>query len=235
MESNSIRRIINLIFIPLLAAFMACISLETCANASDLPNQHEIFTIYNFRSIADKRPDHASVDLIFSALPLYRKLPSDETVRWTRDGYEQQGVIVLNDKSVLYFQTESSWELITIDPKNHFSAYRMPNKPARLEECPKYRDSYDQLSLPKQENIFCIVTHPWNKGLAFTPDSLFSALPNLTPSSIFPKDWLEAENHNEPLNGVIVLKNRAVLRFFAWSSSAITFYNYKAQTYFMTK
>jgi hypothetical protein len=205
----------------------------TNLNASSLPTQDQVFTIY-----ASKAPvggKHASSDLIYSALPLYQEFELGENRRWSKDGIEEQGVIVLKDKSVLYFETQSSRELVTIDSSNHSVVYRMPDLPTHLQECPTYNSTYDQMSLPKPAEAFCAATPPWVTGQAFTSDFLIDSLPHLKPTSVYPSDWVEASKHNTGAGGVLVSMNRAVLEYFAWSPSAVTFENYKSQTYFMMK
>ena len=207
-----------------------------CANlsASTLPTQDQVFTIYAFKAPVGGK--HASPDLIYSALPLYQEFKPGENRRWSKDGIEEQGVIVLKDKSVLYFETQSSRELVTIDSSNHSVGYRMPALPAHLQKCPSYNSSYDKMPLPKADDVFCIAQRPWIHWEALTSDAIIQALPNLRPTPIYPPDWVEASHQgNGQSGGVIVLKDRAVLQFFSWSGSAITFENYKSQTYFLLK
>jgi hypothetical protein len=92
------------------------------------------------------------------------------------------------------------------------------------------------MAIPKAEDVFCIVQRPWIHWEALTSDAIIQALPHLRATTIYPPDWVEASHQgNGQSGGVIVLKNRAVLEFFSWSPNAITFENYKAQTYFMMK
>ena len=237
----------NLITITLLAAL-----LVTSSVSAGLPAQDDIFAIGSF---TPSKTDYFSADYLFSAPPFYEKVGPSERIHdypSHKKAELQQGAIVLRDKTVLFFDTRSSKYLSVVDPSGHATFYRLPKPPAIRRRCPAPPPDLNALPFPKPGDVFCVAMFPWNKGRHFTPLSLVEALPRFRPLSekdipdqatrvytgtgygAFPKQWVEAQHENaEPLNGVLVLNNRAVLTWITWTSHAIAFANYHSGTYFV--
>ncbi|MBX7156889.1 MAG: hypothetical protein K1X66_00685 [Verrucomicrobiae bacterium] len=198
--------------------------------AVEMPHQDQIFSVATYTISTN---NYISCNYIFSALPFYKRLPAKENPPWAKYAHDQRGVIVLKDKSVLFFTTQDAHYLEIFDFENHTSAYYLPKLPSKRKKCPQFDMDINDLPFPTPENVFCVATFPWNKSSNYTSQSLIEALPSFHPSSAYPKSWQNASRENKPLNGVLVLKSRAVLKWFAWDSSAIVFENYRVNTYFV--
>lgn len=207
-----------------------------------LPTQAEIFTISSLGT------NYISVDEIFSALPFYKEVNDFDHIKdyhplhKDADAY-QSGVIVLRDKTALFYNTRSSNYLDLTDSSNHSTFYRMAKTSPIRRACPKPPPNVSAFPLPKPEAVFCVATFPWNRGKHFTPQGLVAMLPHFRPLAeqdvpekavvcqtgvppyrcLYPKDWIDAWLKNEPLNGVLVLTNRLVMKWFTWSPHAIVF------------
>jgi len=231
-------------------ALLALFLLSDSVSAVDIPEQGQVFTIAAF-----SRPSETCVSpaYIFSALPFYRKLPPGETPPWSKYDNTEQGAIVLNDKTVLLFNTQSAMYISLIDATNHSAGYKLTRAPHRRTRSPHFDLSRGNLRFPRPEDVFCVAVYPWNKAKYFTQETLTDALPRLKPLSqsdppervtmlstgipgrplvAYPTEWVEAGHNGEPLNGVLVLKNRAVLKWIAWSPNGIAFQNHWRDTYF---
>ncbi len=233
---------------------VCCWALSTSlSGAAGLPARDAVFTIGIFTP-ADR--NLVSRDYIFSALPHYeevdratvRDYPSHKT------SWSQQGAIVLNDKTVLFFETRSAKYLSVVDSSNHSTFYQLKGPlPVKLT-CPRPEKDLADLPLPDAADVFCIAMFPWNQGDHFTPESLAAALPgfrllteadvpNLAVRSIeaetnrtlySPAEWTTpAGRRAEVLNGVIVLKNRAVFQWITWTPTAIAFRNHQQGSYYV--
>jgi hypothetical protein len=229
----------------------ACVTVASAR--ADLPTQEQVFTIASF---TPAKTNYVSADYIFSALPFYEPVPESDTIRdypSHKQAETQQGAIVLRDKTVLFFDTRSPKYLDVIDSSNHSTFYRLAKHPKVRSTCPKPSSNLDVIPFPKPEDVFCVAIYPWNQGKHFTPESLAGTLSRFRPLSeqdvpakaivassntgkvFYPKEWDQAqhERHPEPLNGIIVLTNRAVLKWITWTPHAIGFSNYRYNTYFV--
>jgi hypothetical protein len=251
-----VRRVAELGSLGLMSAspkilLFACIAAAT-ANAS-LPTQADVFSIASFTRT---KTNYVSADYIFSALPFYEPVrDSDALTDYPshKKAATQQGAIVLKDKTVLIFNTRSPRYLGVVDSSSQSVLYRLPKPPSIRRACPKPPPDVDALPFPKPEDVFCVALYPWNHGKHFTPESLIAALPQFRPLTerdipakailassntgrfAYPKEWDQAQHEKNPeaLNGVLVLKNRAVLKWITWTSTAIAFENYRQNTYFV--
>jgi hypothetical protein len=220
---------------------------------ADLPTQDDVFTIASF---TPSKTNYISADYIFSALPFYKEVGDHDSISdypSHKKADTQQGAIVLHNKIVLFFDTRSPKYLSIVDPSNHSTFYRLAKTPPTRRKCPKPPPNIDALPFPKPEEVFCVATFPWNQGKHFTPQNLVAALPRFRPLSekdipakamlvdsntgkhVFPKEWHDAqhEKNPEPLNGVLVLTNRTVLKWITWTTHVIAFENYRPNTYFV--
>lgn len=231
-----------------LFAYLAAISAQ-----AGLPSQDQVFTIASF---TPSRTNYVSADYIFSALPFYREVADSDSVSdypSHKNAPTQQGVIVLNDKTALFFDTRSAEYLSVVDSANHSTLYRLSKTPPKRRKCPGSSANIESLPFPKPENVFCVATFPWNHGKQFSSETLIAALPHFRPLSaqdipakailvdsntgkhVFPKEWhdVQREPNPEPLHGVLVLKDRTVLKWFTWAPNALVFENYHENTYFV--
>ena len=227
--------------------------LAATSAIAGLPTQKEVFTIASF---TPSKTNYVSADYIFSALPFYEEVSGSDSIRdypSHKKAATQQGAIVLLNKTVLFFDTRSPKYLSVVGLSNHSTFYRLSKTSPPRRTCPKPPSDVDVLPFPKPQDIFCVATFPWNQGKHFTPQSLVEALPRFRPLSdqdipakailassntgnhVYPKEWVEAqhEKHPEALNGVLVLTNRAVLKWITWTPHAIAFENYRKNTYFV--
>jgi hypothetical protein len=220
-----------------------------------LPAQEDVFTIASF---TPSKTNYISSDYIFSALPFYEQASDTDSINdypSHKKADTQLGAIVLRDKTVLFFNTRSPKYLSVVDSSNHSTFYRLAKTPRIRGKCPKPPPNVDSLPFPKPEDVFCVATFPWNQGKHFTPLNLIEALPRFRPLTeddipakavvtatghpgyrlLYPTQWVQAQHEKapEPLNGVLVLTNRAILKWFAWSSRAIHFENYHQNTFFV--
>lgn len=221
--------------------------------SADLPTQDQVFVI---ASSTPAKTNYVSADYIFSALPFYEAVPEFDNIRdypSHKQAETQQGVIVLRDKTVLFFDTRSPKYLDVIDSSNYSTFYRLGKRPKVRSTSPRPPSNLDAIPFPKPEDVFCVAMYPWNQGKHFTPESLIAALSRFRPLSqqdvpakaivassntgkvFYPKEWDQAQHERdpEPLNGVIVLTNRTVLKWITWTPHAIGFSNYRYNTYFM--
>ncbi|MES2474576.1 MAG: hypothetical protein V4640_02265 [Verrucomicrobiota bacterium] len=232
----------------LLSALVAFATIWAASTLSAaLPARDEVFAIGIFSP-----PEHnlVSRDYLFTALPDYEEIdrssvrdyPSHKTA-WT-----QRGVIVLNDKSVLFYETRSAEYLLVIDAANDSTFYQL-KKPLRAKlKCPRPEQDLAEMEFPQAADIFCVALFPWNQGKHFTPESLVEALPKFRlltkddvpalagPSQMgnterviySPAEWqTPAGRRADVLNGVIVMKNRAVLQWITWTPTALAFRNFR--------
>jgi hypothetical protein len=230
-------------------AFHAAFSLWAA-----LPAREDVFTIGIH---SPQEHNLVSRDFIFTALPDYEEIdPSamrDYPSRKTAN--TQQGVIVLKDKSVLFFETRSPDYLMVVNAGNRPTYYRL-GKPVHAKvRCPKPEKNLADMEFPRPDGIFCVALFPWNQGRHFTPETLVQTLPHLrlltkndvpglaSPSQMGnttrilygPAEWVtSAGRAADPLNGVIVMKNKAVLKWITWSPTAIAFSNYRYGSYYVT-
>ena len=221
-----------------------------------LPDQNDVFTIAVF---GGRKQNYVSQDFIYSALGSYDEIDGDDyamNAPWSKNAYTEQGVIVLNDKTVLFFDTQSSQYLTIVDSSNKSTYYRLTKKIMHRHVCPKYAQTLNGLPFPKAEDVFCIATFPWNHDEHFSPETLLAALPHFRPIVkedvpenavqcstgnpkdalvYYPKEWEQVQHSNSAgaLNGVIVLANKAVFKWITWTPTAVTFGNYRVNTYFM--
>ncbi len=229
------------------------VSRAATAAIAGLPPQEDVFTIASF---TPSKAAYVSTGYIFSALPLYEEVRDPDSVSdypSHKKAATQQGAIVLRDKTVLLFDTRSPRYLSVVDSSNHSTFYRLAKTPPTRRKCPKPPSDIDALPFPKPEDVFCVATFPWNQGKHFNSLSLVEALPHFrllseqdipakailtssnTGKQLYPREWVEAqhEKHPEALNGVVVLTNRAVLKWITWTPHAIAFENYRRGTYFV--
>lgn len=242
--------------IQLKRGILSAILLTATANLTSaaLPAQADVFAIV---SHTPAETNFVSSDYIFAALPFYEEVKEGYASDYPSHKSErtQQGVIVLNDKSVLFFDTRSSKYLSVQDSSNHHTFYRLAKTPpVKKGACPKAPVANADLPFPKPDDVFCVAMFPWNQGRHFTARSLTDALPLFRPvtaedvpklalvsynekgTKLFVPNEFSGSNHtseSEPLNGVLVLKNRAVLKWITWTPKAIAFANYRPQTYFI--
>ncbi len=239
-----------------LAAIAAFFTLPLAPCLAGLPAQDDVFRI---ASHTPGEHNLMSSDYIFSALPYYEEIADSPAASFRdypshKDEHDQQGVIVLKDKSVLFFSTRSAKYLCVYDAANRSSYYRLPDSPRVQRTSPKPSTNLADLAFPQPDEVFCVALCPWNKGAHFTPDSLTEALPRfreLTKDDVpatagiavrsesgletyTPKEWTTPAGRSAAvLNGVIVLKNGAVLKWITWTPTAIAFSNYRAGSYYV--
>ena len=193
--------------------------------------------------------NYVSNSFIFSALPNYRKLPKGDSTPWKKYRHEQRGVIVTSDKRVFYFSTQDPRFLSITDEENNTHALHLEEIPKTISRIPHQHPSSSALSLT-QENVFCVSSAPWNTTEHFksmwkasivepvAPTWFVETLPEwrkltkddvpqhaiLTQSTdgpvIFPSSFTEMKNR--PLNGVIVLKDGTVLKYFTRAADAVS-------------
>lgn len=175
-----------------------------------LPTQDQVFAV-EADECSDEGP-YFSSDEFFSALPSLRPMKQGP-VPLTRHPNYQSGVLVTKDKRVFFLSSYRKgyvhiWEA---GSKEVHHDYAFPARISQLREAPRFDGAVSTTTLPKQEDVFVIATFPWNKETAFTPDSLFKALPQFdVVDTIRYEDGLTGE----ALNGVIVLKNRGILKWY---------------------
>ena len=229
------------------------LSLAATVAEAGLPSQADVFTIASF---TPPKTNYVSADYIFSALPHYEPVQEHDSLTdypSHKNAATQQGAIVLRNKTVLFFDTRSSRYLDVIDSSGHSTFYRLAKAPSIRRDCPKPPSDIDAIPFPKEEDVFCVAMYPWNHGKHFTPETLVEAIPHFRPLTqrdvpgkailtatdapiyhmLYPSQWVQASRENEPLNGILVLTNRAVLKWFAWSARAIHFENYRQNTFFV--
>ncbi|GAA5118693.1 hypothetical protein JIN84_22785 [Luteolibacter yonseiensis] len=230
------------------AAFQAASSLWAA-----LPAREDVFSIGIYSP-----PEHnlVSRDFIFTGLPDYREIDRAAMVDYPshKTAATQHGVIVLKDKSVLFFETRSPDYLLVVDSANRSTYYRLA-KPVRAKlECPRPEKNLADMEFPKPDEIFCVALFPWNQGKQFRPETLVQTLPKfrlLTKNDVpdlasssqmgntgriiyTPAEWMTpAGRAADVLNGVIVMKNRAVLKWITWSPTALAFQNHRQGSYYV--
>jgi len=230
---------------------LACVVVTSAV--AELPTQSDIFAIASF---TPSTTNYVSADYIFSALPFYQFVPEGERITdypSHKEADTQQGALVLHDKTVLFFYTRSPKYLSVVDSTNDLKVYRLAKRPPSRRICPKPPPEINALPFPKPDDVFCVATLPWNPAKHFTPQSFIEALSRFRPLTeqdvptkaiwvssntgkrVYPKEWDDAqhEKHPEPLSGVLVLNNRAVLKWTTWTPHAIGFTNYRYTTYFV--
>jgi hypothetical protein len=218
-----------------------------------LPAQEDVFSIASF---SPAETNYVSSDTIFSALPFYQPVSDSDSISdypSHKAADTQQGAIVLRDKTVLFFSTRSAKYLSVVDGSNHSTLYRLTKPPPQRRAAPKPPPKIGGLPFPKAEDVFCVAMFPWNRGKHFTAQTLTDALPRFralsekdipakaieaasnTEKFAFPREWSQAQHdpHVEPLNGILVLTNGAILKWITWTPTAITFQNYRRNTYFV--
>jgi len=214
---------------------------------AEMPDKNEIFTVHTFGG-SDPN-NYVSNNFIYSALPFYKELPDGISTPWKKNRHEQRGVIVTNDKHVYYFSTQDSSYLSITDGQNRTHALHLSKSPLVITKVPQHAGLPFNSPLT-QDVIFCVSIFPWNttdhaKSLwgsskvdPVTPEEFVRLLPEwrLVTEADVPSRAIMAhtnegprvfplsltQNEYRPLNGVIVLTDRAVLKFFTRSSDAIS-------------
>lgn len=226
--------------------------LASCAAA--LPDRKDVFTIASY---SPQVTNFISADFIYSALSSYVVVTDRTSVNdypSHKNSSTQQGVIVLRDQRVLFFETRSSKYLEVRDAGNQVTFYRLPAGARPRLKCPGAPGNLSKLDFPLPNDVFCIALHPFSRGTHFTPESLRVALPRfrvltkedvptlavraidmeLKRETYSPAEWTTPQGRTaEVLNGVVVLKNGAVLKWITWTPTAIAFSNYRYGSYYV--
>lgn len=236
-------------------AIVLCVACQAASSLwAALPARDDIFTIGIH---SPPEVNLVSRDFIFTALPDYKEVdPSamrDYPSRKTAN--TQQGVIVLKDKSVLFFETRSPDYLHVVDAANRSTYYRLEKPLGAKLKCPQPEKNLADMEFPQPDEIFCVALFPWNQGKHFTPETLIQTLPhfrvltkndvpglasisqlgNTTRILYNPAEWMTpAGRAADPQNGVIVMKNKAVLKWITWSPTALAFHNYRYGSSYVT-
>lgn len=221
--------------------------LLTSILQAEMPDKNAIYTVHTFDGSDPK--NYVSNNFIYSALSFYKELPDGTSTPWQKNRHEQRGVIVTNDKHVYYFSTQDPSYLSITDGQNRTHALHLSKPPSEISKIPQHAGIPFEPPLTK-DVIFCVSSFPWNttdhaKSLwssskvdPVTPEEFVKSLPEwrLLTDADFPSRAIMThtnegpmvfptsltQNGNRPLNGVVVLTNRAVLKFFTRSSDAIS-------------
>ena len=213
---------------------------------AEIPAKKEVFTVQTFGGSNPK--NYVSNNFIFSALPYYRELPEGSSTPWAKYQHEQRGVIVTSDKRVFYFSTQDPAYISITDQENRSYALHLTRAPKKITSIPKVEGMGLKLPLI-QENVFCASSFPWNTTEHMKSMWMESSVEPVTPAQfvesliewrrltaddvpqhafflhsneglvIFPSSF--TENKNQPLNGVVVLNDGAVMKYFTRAVDAV--------------
>lgn len=207
---------------------------------SELPSQKDVFTVFTLK--APNPENYLSNSFVYSALPLYEEMPEGKRPPWHKYKHIQQGVIVLKDKSVLFFSIQDPKFFSLTDSSNKTTDYILKKNPKKIQSVAQ--SAGEKHPFPtKKEDVFCVAMYPWNvsahaKGLwpkdptePMTPDQFLSALPEWNAYTekdvpetaiwatsakgkvLVPKIWTELQKTHRPVSGVVVGKDRRVALF----------------------
>lgn len=208
--------------------------------ASELPSQKDVFTVFTLK--APNPENYLSNSYLYSVLPLYEKMADGERPPWHKYRHNQQGIIVLKDKRVLFFSTQNPKFLTVRDSKNKSTDYVLKTKPKKV--LPVAQSGGAKNPFPaKKENVFCVAMFPWTisahaRGLwpkdptePLTPEQFITALEEWNPYTekdvperaiwaqsskgkvLVPKVWMELQKTHRPVSGVVVGNDRSVALF----------------------